>query len=271
MCRDPDPIEDCDETVIGPRPKRANVRQQLHDYILLKLGAPVIELELDEQQLDLAISEALDIWEQYAPYDFYQYYTFVTNPGQSVYKMPPYVGHIRNVFYKQMAEFAFQASDLGGAIPVEYFYPGGAYSSIQGGMIDPVQPIWGRMGEWALYKQYEQMYTKISSGIGGWEYVGGQDTIKLYPIPCKTSHCIVYYLQKCKDWQHNYQSIREGALASAMMMVGEIRSKFTNIPGPQGGTQLNGQDIMQRGKDMWDKWEERLITRYGDVLPILIG
>ena len=127
------------------------------------------------------------------------------------------------------------------------------------------------MGEWALYKQYEQMYTKVSSGIGGWELINNTNTIKLYPIPCRPTHVIVHYLQKCKDWEKNFQSIREGALASAMMMVGEIRSKFQNIPGPQGGTVLNGQDILQRGRDAWDKWEERLITRYGDLLPIIIG
>jgi hypothetical protein len=247
------------------------VRNQLHDYILAKLGAPAIELELDEQQLDIAIDEALDVWEDYAPREFYQYYTFHTLPGKSVYQMPPEVGHIRAVHYKEMAQFAFQSTDLDGAIPVEYFYPGGAYSSIQGGLIDPIQPIWGRMGEWALYKQYEQMYSKLSSNLGGWEWVGGRNTIKLYPIPCKPQGVIVHYLQKCKDWDCNYQAIREGALASAMMMVGEIRSKFQTIPGPMGGTILNGQDILQRGKEMWDRWEERLLDRYGDVLMISIG
>lgn len=264
-------VINCDEAIIGPRPKRKNVRSQLHDYILLKLGAPALEIELDEQQLDLAIDEALDVWEDYAPKDYYQYYTFQTIPGKSVYDMPPEVGHIRGVHYKEMAQFAFQASDLDGAIPVEYFYPGGAYSSIQGGLIDPIQPIWGRMGEWALYKQYEQMYSRLSSNLGGWEFIGGHDTIKLYPIPCKPQHVIVHYIQKCKDWDNNFQAIREGGLASAMMMVGEIRSKFQTIPGPQGGTILNGQDILNRGSEMWDKWEERLLYRYGDILPIVVG
>jgi hypothetical protein len=261
----------CDEKTIGPRPNRKNLRSQIHDYILLKLGAPALEIELDEQNLDVAIDEALDVWEDYAPKDFYQYYTFQTIPGKSVYEMPPDVGHIRGVHYKEMANFAFQASDLDGAIPVEYFYPGGAYSSIQGGLIDPIQPIFGRMGEWTLYKQYEQMYSRISSNLGGWEFVGGHNHIKLYPIPCKPQYAIVHYLQKCKDWECNIQAIREGALASAMIMVGHIRSKFQNIPGPQGGTVLNGQDMLQRGQDMWDKWEERLIYRYGDILPIFVG
>lgn len=259
----------CDTSVLGPRPKRQNVREQLHDYILAKLGAPVIEIELDEQQLDIAIDEALDVWEDYAPREFYQYYTFITTPGKSVYTMPPEVGHIRQIYYRATPELAFQATDLGGVIPMEYFYPGAV--NAQGGMVNPLHPVWGQMGQWALYKQYETMYSRVSSNIGGWEWVGGRNNIKLYPIPCRAQTVIVHYLQKCKDWECNYQAIREGALASAMMMVGEIRSKFQNIPGPSGGVVLNGADILARGKDMWDKWEERLIYRYGDILPIFVG
>ena len=269
-CDELKPVQ-CTAEGIGPRPNRENVREQLQDYILLKLGAPVIDIELDEQQIDLVVEEALDVWEDYAPAEFYQYYTFPTIPGQSVYTMPPDVGHIRSIHYKEMAQFAFQASDLDGAIPIEYFYPGGAYTSIQGGLIDPIQPIWGRMGEWVLYKQYEQMYSRISSNLGGWEWLGGYNNIKLYPVPCKPQYAIVRYLEKCKDWTKNYQALREGALAYAMIMVGEIRSKYQNIPGPSGGTVLNGQDMVQRGTDMRDKWEERLITRYGDILPLIVG
>jgi len=232
------------------------------------LGAPVIDIELDQQQLDLAVDHALQIIEDYAPREWFDYYVFQTTPGKSVYKMPPYVGHIRNVFYKETANFAFQASDLDGAIPIEYFYPGGAYSSIQGGLIDPIQPIWGRMGEWTLYKQYEQMYSRVSSNIGGWEWVGDPQTIKLYPIPCKPQHAIVHYLQKCKDWKCVTQSMQEGALAFAKIMVGRIRSKYQNIPGPQGGIVLDGQQILQEGLQEKKEWEERLITRFGDLPAI---
>lgn len=268
-CQSDDAIECCDEAVLGTRSKRQNVRQQLHDYILLKLGAPVIDLELDEQQIDLAISEALDVWEDYAPREFYQYYTFPTSPGKSVYTMPPEVGHIREVSYREMPNFGFQSADLGGQIPLEYF-AGGVINS-GSSFLDQNAPIYGQMGVWTLYKQHLQMFNRLSSSLGGWEWVGGRNNIKLYPIPCKPQQVIVHYLQKCKDWECNYQSIREGALASAMMMVGEIRSKYQNIPGPSGGTVLNGADILQRGRDMWDKFEERLLYRYGDLLPITTG
>jgi hypothetical protein len=253
---------------LSKRKYREETRQKLRDYVLLKLGAPVVKIELDEQGLDCAIDEAFDIYEDYAPREFFDYYVFNTTPGKSVYKMPDDVGIIRNVFYKEQGTFAFQASDLDGAIPIEYFYPGGAYASIQGGLIDPIQPIWGRMGEWVLYKQYEQMYSRTSSNIGGWEWVSDMGYIKLYPTPCRCSRVMVHYLQKCKDWKDANQALREGALAHAMIILGHIRSKYTQIPGIQGGVQNDGQYMKDKGWELKQKWEEQLITRYGDPLPI---
>lgn len=251
---------------LGPRPKRTQVRQQIRDYILNMLGAPAIKLELDEQNIDFCIDQALMIFEDYAGREYYSYHVFTTIPGQSVYKMPPDVGLIRNVFYKEMGNFAFQASDLDGAIPVEYFYPGGSYASIQGGLIDPIQPIWGRMGEWVLYKQYEQMYSRVSSNLGGWEWIGGFGTIKLYPIPFKAQRVIVHYLQKNKDWPEVRQAMQEGALSYAKEIVGRIRSKYPSPPGPGGGMQLDGQQLLQEAKEERQKWFEDLIYKFGEPL-----
>lgn len=256
---------------LGPRRNREKVRQQIKDYVLLMLGAPVISIELDEQQVDAAVDLALQVFEDYAPREYFQYYVFNTVPGKSVYELPPEVGMVRNVFYKQEGSFAFQSSDLGGALPIEYFYPGGAYSSIQGGMIDPVQPMWGRMGEWVLYKQYEQMYSRIASNLGGWEWVGGLENIKLYPVPFKVHKVIVHYLQKRPDFRQVTQAMQEGALAYAKIMLGRIRSKIKNPPGPNGGVQLDGDTLLQEGREEKKEWEEKLLTKWGDILPITLG
>jgi hypothetical protein len=253
---------------LSPRPNRGKVREQLKDFILLMLGAPVVTIELDEQQLDAAVDVALQQYEEWAPMEHFRYHVFMTTPGKSIYTMPPDIGYVRNVYYKQTGEFAFQSSDLGGAIPVEYFYPGGAYSSIQGGMIDPIQPIWGRGGEWALYKGYEQMYARMASNIGGWEWVGGYQTIKIYPIPYRAHRVVVHYLQKNNDWSRVQTVMQEGALAYAKIMLGRIRSKIKNPPGPGGGVQLDGDQLLTEGNQDLKDWKEQLITRYGDLLPI---
>lgn len=259
-----------DKHLLGPRPKREKVREQIRDYILNMLGAPVIKIELDEQNVDFCIEQALKIFEDYAPAEYFQYYTFRTSPGKSVYEMPPEVGYVRDISYMKQGQFAFQASDLQGAIPIEYFYPGGSYASIQGGMIDPVQPIWGRMGEWVLYKSYEQMYTRVSSALGGWEWIGGYSTIKLYPIPYRSTTVVVRYLQKMKDWPMVTQAMQEGALAYAKIILGRIRSKYRTQVGPGGGTTLDGEALLQEGNEELKEWKKELIYRYGDILPILM-
>ena len=255
---------------LSARPNRGKIRDQLKDFVLLMLGAPVVQIELDEQQLDAAVDLSLQVLEEWAPREYFQYYVFNTIPGQSIYTMPPDIGYIRNVFYKETGTFSFQSSDLGGAIPVEYFYPGGAYASIQGGLIDPVQPIWGRAGEWSLYKGYEQMYSRLASNIGGWEFYGGYQNVKIYPIPYSVHRVVVHYIQKNMDWPRVQSVMQEGALAFAKIMLGRIRSKIKNPPGPGGGIQLDGETLLQEGIQEKKDWEERLITRYGDLLPLTL-
>jgi hypothetical protein len=264
-CNDLGPVDPLNKNQIGPRRQREKVREQIKDYCMLMLGAPVVKLELDMQNLDLAVDQAMKIFEDYAGREHFQYYVFNCTPGQSVYQMPPEVGIIRNVFYAKTGNYAFQASDLGGSIPIEYFYPGGSYNSIQGGLIDPIQPIWGRMGEWVLYKQYEQMYSRTSSALGGWEFLGGLHSIKLYPVPYRVQKVMVHYLQKNKDWGEVSQAIQEGALTYAKEMLGRIRSKYQSVPGAQGAVAMDGATLIQEAREDRQKWFEDLIYKFGDL------
>jgi hypothetical protein len=266
-CGGCNPIGPTDPTfvnLLSPRKSREIVREQIKDYVQLMLGAPAIQLELDQQQLDLAVDQALMIFEDYAPMEYFQWYTFTTTPGQSVYELPADVGFVRKVNYKNTPQQAFSAADLGGVIPLEYM-GAGAYGSIAGG-INPQQPVWGKMSEWVLYKQYESMYNRISSQEGGWEWLGGYNHIKLYPVPYKVHMVSVHYLQRRPDFREVKQAMQEGALAHAKIMLGRIRSRIQNPPGPNGGVQLDGQQILQEGLDEKEKWEEKLINKFGDLL-----
>lgn len=264
-CNELGPLDPLNKNKLGPRRQREKVREQVKEYVLQMLGAPVVKLEFDEQNLDFCVDQAMKVFEDYAGREYFSYYVFPSVPGKSIYEMPPDVGMVRNVFYKETGTFAFQSSDLGGAIPIEYFYPGGAYASIQGGLIDPIQPIWGRMGEWVLYKQYEQMYSRTSSNIGGWEFLGGFNTIKLYPVPYASQKIIVHYMQKQKDWADVTQAMQEGALTYAKEILGRIRSKYQNVPGVGGGVTMDGQQLLQEAREDRQKWFEDLIYKFGDL------
>lgn len=255
------------DRTLGPRKHREKVRENIKDAVLLKLGAPVTKIELDSQQLDYIVDYVLKLIEDYAPREYFDYESFYTVPGKSVYKLRPEVGIVRDVYYnEQGANFAFNQQDLGGAMPLDYFYPGTGSSSLGGGgMMNPVQPAWGNMGEWVLFKQYENMYARTSSHTGGWEWVSDMGYIKLYPVPYRQSQVFVHYLQKCKDWKEMTAVMVDGAYAEALIILGNIRGKFQVTPGPNGGIQLDGDRLREKGYELKEKWMEDLIYRWGDL------
>ena len=52
--------------------------------------------------------------------------------------------------------------------------------------------------------------------------------------------------------------LREYTLGLCMSMLGEARSKFATLPGPQGGSSLNGTDLLTRGQAKLDALEVEL-------------
>jgi hypothetical protein len=54
--------------------------------------------------------------------------------------------------------------------------------------------------------------------------------------------------------------IKDYALATAKMALGQARSKFGQLAGPQGGVQLNGNDLITQAQAEIEKLEEDLKT-----------
>ena len=63
------------------------------------------------------------------------------------------------------------------------------------------------------------------------------------------------------------------ALAEAKLMLGQARSKYSQITGPGGGTTLNGDTIKTEAQTEMTALEEelKLYTTGGQGLGVLIG
>jgi len=89
-------------------------------------------------------------------------------------------------------------------------------------------------------------------------------------------------LLRCQNFRPDYtiiddiyakQWIRDYSLANCKMMLGEARSKFASIAGPQGGSALNGNDLKSAGKEelaALDKELETLVSG-GTGYTFIIG
>lgn len=257
----------------GPRFNREKIRSQIADYCLLMLGAPVLDIELDQQQLSLAVDEALRIFEEWAPQSYFQWYHFETVANQSIYQMPCDIGMIRDVKY--LPPTCDGARELGGSMPLGWIgdtgYGAGGLSWGAWGY-NRHQPYWGFSGEWLLFKQYEDMFTRLSGRNGGWEFYEDLRSIKIYPTPAFSGGQVsVHYLQKQKDWKEVHQFMNEYALALAKIMVGRIRSKFSQIVSPTQGITLDGATILQEGKEEKLQLEKDLIYKFQEPVPFMIG
>jgi hypothetical protein len=56
-------------------------------------------------------------------------------------------------------------------------------------------------------------------------------------------------------------------------MLGEARSKFGTINGPQGGTTLNGETLKQEGMAMIEKLDQEILLNMegGNATSFIIG
>lgn len=260
---------DCNFTGISQRKNRGKVIEEIKDSVMLLLGAPTLDLELDQQQLDFCVNQTLRIMELYAPKSLARYYTFFTTPGKTIYEMPPDVGYVRNVYFRQTDDFNFQSTDLQGAIPLEYFAAG--FYGTDGGFMNPAQPVFGKMGDWVNFKAASRNYSKLSSGIGGWEFVGGYRHIKLYPASSISKPVVVHYTQKCHDWDDVHYLAIEGTYALAMMALGMIRKKYNVSLGPSGGVTLDGAEMYQTGAAAYEKFKMDIMDRWVDPYGPVYG
>lgn len=241
---------------------RPSILEDITDYVLTMLGAPVVRVELDQQQLNVCVNQAVRRFVEWCPAEYYEYYTFKTVSGQSYYPMPDAVRMVRQVSYRTQPRSNFFAADLQGSIPIEYFAPGGERQGFMAGLVDPIQPFWGRMGEWFLYKQYEETFNRLSSANGGWEFHRNGRDIILYPAPYGENDVVVQYLSSDKDWDYAHQFMQEYSLALAKIMLGRVRSKYSTLPSPGGGATLDGPSLLEEGNQEKSKLEEDLIYKW---------
>jgi hypothetical protein len=67
---------------------------------------------------------------------------------------------------------------------------------------------------------------------------------------------------------HSNPWLKDYALAVAKMSLGQARSKFGALAGPQGGVQLNGNDLIAQSQAEIEKLEAELINYVDGGTPI---
>jgi hypothetical protein len=256
------------------RKRREHIREEISDWILAFLGAPKVQVELDRQQLSIAIDDAMKVYEDRTGRSEYQYCIFQTTPGVNRYKLNEDIGLIAGVDFRSTSGTGsvngVGGIDLGlsgGMAPWagSFYYNtiGHGYSNTAGGFPSRNSPIYANVGEWNLLSGYMQLFQRVSGREPSWE-ISADNSIILTPTPIEVRTVVVHYLQRKRDWHEAHQWIKDYALANAKEMLGRVRSKFDKYASPGGSVSMDGPALLAESREDKKNLKE-LLTNTNDL------
>tara|TARA_B100000683_G_scaffold276936_1_gene332955 strand:+ start:919 stop:1677 length:759 start_codon:yes stop_codon:yes gene_type:complete len=230
-------------------------KQEIFDYVSAMLGGGMIDVELDPQHYEISLRTAFDKFRQRSDNSVEESYVFLdTVIDQNDYVLANEIVEVRKIFRRSIG------SRTGGGDGGTLFEPFNlAYtntyllaSSNMGGlatynMFASYQELVGRMfGSFIEFK-----WNTTSKKLTLLQRSRAEETLLLYCYNHRPdSELLNDYL--AKQW------IKDYTLAKCKYMLGEARSKFATIAGPQGGSTLNGDALKQEAQAELERLEEDL-------------
>jgi len=242
-----------------------NARQQVVDYIKAFLGDGMVDVELDPIHYNTAIDRALAKYRQRSSNAVEESYGFLTLlVDTNDYVMPKDVISIRQLFRRSIG------SRSGGGAGGSLFEPFNlAYSNTY--LLASTN-----MGGLATYYAFASYQKQVGKMFGSDINFVFNNTSKVLTVQQRP-----YAEEEILVWMYNYrpdftlladtyagQWIKDYSLANAKVILGEAREKFATISSPQGGVQLNGQQLKAEGKAEMQELEMDLINYKEGSTPL---
>lgn len=249
----------------------------MRDYIKLTLGAPVVQIELSDLNLDQIIDDSVQDFQRYNYQDgtYLDYVVFSTSAGVSEYSttgIKDANGNLVEFEAIYSTEFTFGIDGINTLFSPTHmilydqfvnkgFYPGG----FGNGVGDNQYILTNYQVAMGYIKEVENMFGKKYRA----QYISGRKIIKIFPTPtaAMTGLIGVYRHEYAQDL-YNHPLVKKLAVARALKMWGRNLGKY-NGSLPDGLT-TNGQGIFQEGVDMEKETMDRIAGESG-VFGVYIG
>jgi hypothetical protein len=220
------------------------------DFIMARLGHPVVRVELTDFQIMTAIDEAVSKLDYHAPDWCSQMATFVAEPNISMYELPKHViNNLQYVAYKKtLLSIAAANNSLEFDFFLKYFQDNFLFNDFA-------------VSDFLIMKMHLEQIRKILGREGTYSVLNNQYVI-LYPMPREREEVIVEYKALDIDRLHHYfiNWIQRFALAISKGILAQIRGKYSMLPSPGGGAQLNGAQLAQEAEAEKQQLIETLMT-----------
>ena len=225
--------------------------QTIKDFILGRLGHPVVRVELTDFQIKSAIDESITNLDYHAPFWCTQIAAFETSAGVNAYMMPMHIAHGLTycAYKKSLLSIQNMAGTLEYDFFIKYFQDNFLFSNFA-------------VSDFYLLQTHLEMIRKILSQEGSWDIING-NILQLYPTPSRNGETVILvYRGLDTATMHPYYKnwIQRYALAVAKGILGEVRGKYSSLPSPGGGASLNGAALTQQSEQEKEKLKEELLS-----------
>ena len=230
----------------------ATKKQEVYDYVYALLGGGMVDVELDPVHYQTALGKALSKFRQRSDNSVEESYMFMpTVEDQNTYVLPDNVIEVRRVFRRSIG------SRSGGGDGGTLFEPFNmAYTNTY--LLSS-----SNMGGLATYDMFSQYQELVGRMFGSyiefkWNTTTKEFTMLQRPRTQETLLLLCYNYRPDEQLLSDYlasQWIKDYTVATCKFMLGEARSKFAQIAGPQGGSSLNGDAIKAEAQAELEKLE----------------
>lgn len=234
-----------------------SARQKLLKEVGLSLGVGMVRVELTPDHYELAFDLALDRYRQRSSNSVAERVTFIDlQPEQTHYVLPQEVTLVKQLYRRGTSGTASGtgvAFDPFGAAFVNQSSIGlgsGSGSLLTYELYAGFQETVGRM--FGLFINYTWDPASHTLVIG--RHVKAKETILAQIYVVKSEEELLADLY-ARPWLRDYTT------AKCKVMLGEARSKFASIVGPQGGTTLNGDALKAEGLAELERLELEVATQ----------
>lgn len=246
------------------------IKQKVYDYCRTMLGDGMIDVELDPIHYETALDKSLTRFRQRSSNSVEDSYIFLTlEKDKNDYVLPKEIVNVQSVFRRTLG------SRTGGGTGTNFEPFNLAYTNTY--LLNST--MLGGISTYYLFAGYQEMVGKMFGSYIEFQWSPSSKILRILQRPFSEGEVIML---RCQNYRPDHviiediyakQWIRDYTLANCKIMLGEARSKFASIAGPQGGSQLNGGDLKSTGKEeitALDKELETLVSG-GTGYAFIIG
>lgn len=228
-------------------------KQEIFDYVHAMLGGGMIDVELDPIHYETALTRALGKLRQKGSGSVEESYIFLdTVIDQNDYILPAEVIEVRQVFRRSIGSRSGMGS--GGTLfePFNLAYTN-TYLLSSSNM--------GGLATYDFFSQYQELVGRMFGSFIEFKWNATTKKLTLLQRMRAEEQLMLYCYNYRPDTQllDDYlakQWIKDYTLATCKYMLGEARSKFATIAGPQGGGSLNGEALKSEAQQELEKLEK---------------